>query len=166
MAPLLPPRHAPLRASLLLVLRLLPLPLPPPPPHILHHSSPPKAHVLHALQPVHSHLHVLPLAGVFSIFPSPGDTANHSALLRGLWVSVLDRHRAAQSSLPVCGELPGCFARVQLGLPYWGPFSALVERWVQWHWCLGLQFCLEWSNFVVVLEVLCEEDAFQKHQSQ
>ncbi|KAE8100559.1 hypothetical protein FH972_018446 [Carpinus fangiana] len=151
-APLLPPGHAPLRTRLLLVLRLLPLALPPPSPHVLHRPPPQKAHDVHALQPVHSHHHVISLARVLPVFPGPGNTSDHSALHRGLWVPLLDGDGVAQSALSFRGKLPGGVACLQLGLPFCGAFVALVQRWVQRHWGLGLQFRAKWSDFVVILE--------------
>uniref|UniRef100_A0A7N2KSD7 Uncharacterized protein n=1 Tax=Quercus lobata TaxID=97700 RepID=A0A7N2KSD7_QUELO len=127
-APVLPAGHAPQRARVLLVLHFLPLAFPPPVPHILRYPPSTETHFLSSLQPLDPNLHELPLARVFAIVSSSRDSADDFAVLRGLRVPFLDRDWAAQRVLPIRRQLPGHFAWLQLGLPFWGFTLALPER--------------------------------------
>ncbi|KAL7204664.1 hypothetical protein ACSBR2_017701 [Camellia fascicularis] len=112
MAPLFPPRHPPFWPRLFLVLPLLPLPLPPHFPHLLLHPPRPPPLLLPPLQPLHSHLHVLPLARILSIFSSSCHSHCHICLLSCLWLQILDCHWFAPCLFPLCGHLSDCSSRL------------------------------------------------------
>lgn len=52
-------------------------------------------------------------------------------------------------------QLPDGAAGLQPGLPRWGPVAALLQRWVQRDWRVGVQFCAQRGYSVALLEVLC-----------
>lgn len=111
-APLFSLRHAPLRARVLLVIRVLPLPFPPYSPDVLHDSPAPATLGVPALQPLHPHLHVLPLARILAVLPGPRHSPNNLGLFRGLRVPFLDRDWAPQRVLPIRHQLPDCPPRL------------------------------------------------------
>ncbi|GMN35434.1 hypothetical protein TIFTF001_005280 [Ficus carica] len=159
-APLLPARHAPHGARVLLVLRLLPLAVPPPAPDVLRHRPPPEAEPAPPLQPVGADRDVVPLARILAVVSGPGDSGHDPDLLRRLRLQVLDGDRTARSPRAgVRGELPGVAALLQFGVPFGGSSPAFdSERWVQWDRGLGLQLCAQRCDSFALLEDEVDQD--------
>ena len=155
MAPLFPTRNPTLGSGLLLVLPLLPDPILPHAPHFLHHTTTSQAGLVPALQPLNPHLHLLPLARVLPIVPSPLHHPNDVGLLRRIRVPVLDSNRVAQRLLSFRAQLSDLAVGLQSCLPRRSAVVAFLQRWVPWDWRVDLQFRAQWFCFVTVLEVLC-----------
>ncbi|KAL0380956.1 UNVERIFIED_CONTAM: Elongation of fatty acids protein 3-like [Sesamum angustifolium] len=111
--------------AFLLVLHLLPLALPPRNPDIHHHSPLPKPLLLQIVQPLDIDIHVVSLAGILAIFPSPGDSVNVAGIFHRVWVQILDGDRAAEGVFPVRRQLPDGSAELQSGVPRWRAPAAL-----------------------------------------
>lgn len=105
-APLLPPRHPPLGSGLLLVIHLLPLPIPPHFPDLFHNFPATAALFFLSLQPLNPHFHVLSMARVLPIIPSPGNTDDNFNLFGRLRVPILDGDWVTGCLFSVCYKLP------------------------------------------------------------
>lgn len=86
MAPLFPTGNSSLRPCILLVIHLLPLSVPPNFQHVFQYSKKSYTLLCSPFQPLHSNMHVISLARVFSILSSFGNSLDDPSFCGGIRV--------------------------------------------------------------------------------
>uniref|UniRef100_A0A6N2L9Y0 Uncharacterized protein n=1 Tax=Salix viminalis TaxID=40686 RepID=A0A6N2L9Y0_SALVM len=123
-----PSGNSSLRSCLFLVLHVLPVTVSPYVSYLLHNFEVSQAGFFPARQQFYTHLHVLSMARILPILPSPGDSISNLGVLHCLRLQILDCGGFALRLFSFCGELPDCAAGMQCCLPCGGAFAAFYER--------------------------------------
>ncbi|KAB5547695.1 hypothetical protein DKX38_011101 [Salix brachista] len=114
MASLFPSGNSSLRSCLFLVLHVLPVTVSPYVSYLFHNFEVSQAGFFPARQQFYTDLHVLSMARILSILPSPGDSISNLGVLHCLRLQILDCGWFALRVFSFCGELPDCAAGMQL----------------------------------------------------